>query len=74
VLVEPQYTFLTLWILKMNYFSQRFIRGPRFMRWAIKVVLLPLCYLSPKAAPLLDILVRNWAIGTLGYYVTAKKQ
>jgi SAM-dependent methyltransferase len=73
VLVEPQSGFFTMWILKMNYFSQRFIRGPRPLRWAIKAVLLPFWYLGQKAAPLLDKLDRNWALETSGYYVTAKK-
>jgi SAM-dependent methyltransferase len=31
VVVEPQSGFFTMWILKMNYFSTRFIRGPRPM-------------------------------------------
>jgi SAM-dependent methyltransferase len=74
VLVEPQSGFFTMLILKMNYFSQRFIRGPRPMRWAIKAVLLPFWYLGQKAAPILDKLDRNWALEATGYYVTGKKQ
>lgn len=74
VVVEPQSGFFTMWILKMNYFSQRFIRGPRPLRWAIKAGLVPLWYLVQKAAPLLDKLDRNWALETSGYYVTATKQ
>ncbi len=58
----------------MNYFSQRFIRGPRPLRWAIKAVLLPFWHLGQKAAPLLDKVDRNWALETSGYYVTAKKR
>lgn len=74
VLVEPQSGFFTMWILKMNYFSQRFIRGPRPLRWAIKAALAPLWYLGQKAAPHLDKLDRDWALEASGYYVTAKKQ
>lgn len=73
VVVEPQSGFFTMWILKANYFSQRFIRGPRTLRWAIRAILLPFWYLGQKAAPLLDKLDRNWALETSGYYVTAKK-
>jgi SAM-dependent methyltransferase len=73
VLVEPQSGFFTMWFLKMNCFSQRLIRGPRPLRWAIKAVLLPFWYLGQKAAPLLDKLDRNWALEASGYYVTAKK-
>lgn len=74
VVVEPQSGFFTMWILKMTYFSQRLIRGPRVLRWAIKGVLLPFWYLAQKAAPLLDMLDKNWALETSGYFVTAKKQ
>ncbi len=73
VVVEPQSGFFTMWILKMNYFSLRFIRGPRPLRWAIKVLLIPLWYLSQRVAPLLDKLDRNWALETAGYFVTARK-
>lgn len=73
VVVVPQSGFFTMWILKMNYFSTRFIRGPWLLRRLIKVILLPFWYLSQKAAPLLDKLDRNWALETSGYYVTAKK-
>jgi SAM-dependent methyltransferase len=73
VVVEPQSGFFTMWILKMNYFSLRFIRGPMLLRWAIKAVLLPLWYAGQKAAPLLDTLDKNWALEASGYFVTARK-
>lgn len=74
VVVEPQSGFFTMWILKINYFSLRFVSGPRPLRWAIKALLLPLWYIDQKVAPLLDKLDRNWALETSGYFVTAKKQ
>jgi len=74
VVVEPQSGFFTMWVLKMNYFSQRFILGPRLLRLVIKTLLLPLWYLGQKAAPLLDKLDKNWALEASGYFVTAKKQ
>lgn len=73
VMVEPQSGFFTMWILKMNYFTLRFIRGPRPLRWAIKAVLLPLWFVGQKSAPLLDKLDRNWVLETSGYFVTARK-
>lgn len=73
VVVEPQSGFFTMWILKMNYFSLRFIRGPRSLRWLIKAMLLPIWYFCQKAAPLLDKLDRDWAAETSGYFVTAIK-
>jgi SAM-dependent methyltransferase len=73
VVVKPQSGFFTMWILKINHFSQRLIRGARLLRGAIKAALLPFWYLGQKAAPLLDNLGRNWALEGSGYYVTATK-
>lgn len=73
VVVEPQSGFFTMWFMKMNYFSLRFIRGPKPLRGLIKLGLLPLWYTGQKLAPLLDKLDRNWALETTGYFVTAIK-
>lgn len=73
VYVEPQSGFFTMWILKMNYFSLRFIRGPKPMRGLIKAGLLPLWYIGQILAPMLDKLDQNWALETTGYFVTARK-
>ena len=73
IVVEPQAGFFTTAILKLNYFTSRFIRGPKPLRWLLKSSLLPFWYLGQKVAPLLDKLDRNWALETSGYYVTARK-
>lgn len=73
VTVEPQSGFFTMWILKMNYFSSRLIRGPIPIRWLIKSSLVPCWHLGQWLAPELDKLDRNWATETSGYYVTAHK-
>lgn len=73
VVVEAPSGFFTTWIVKFNYFSSRFVRGPRILRGLIKTVLLPIWYLGQKAAPLLDRLDTNWAAETTGYFVTARK-
>jgi SAM-dependent methyltransferase len=73
VVVEPQSGFFTMWILKINYFSLRFIRGPLPLRLAIKGLLLPGWYLGQMMAPYLDKLDKNWAAETTGYFVTANK-
>jgi len=73
VLVEPQAGYFTTTVLKWNYFTSRFIRGPKALRWLIKASLLPCWYLGQKMAPWLDRLDRNWALETSGYYVTARK-
>ncbi|MEX0606028.1 MAG: hypothetical protein WD623_14055 [Marinobacter sp.] len=73
VVVEPQSGVSTKWFLKMNYFSQRLIRGARLLPRAIKAALLHFWYLGQKAVPLLDKLGRNWALESSGYYMTATK-
>lgn len=73
LVVEPQSGFFTMWILKMNYFSMRFVRGPWPLRWLIKACLIPLWYIGQFLAPTLDKIDRNWAAETSGYFVTAKK-
>lgn len=71
--VEAQSGFFTMWILKMNYFSLRFVRGPRILRGLIKMFLAPVWYGGQTLAPILDKLDRNWAAETSGYFVVAKK-
>lgn len=71
--VEPQAGFFTTVILKCNYFSSRFVRGPRPLRWLIKAGLIPFWYLGQMMAPLLDKLDRNWVAEASGYYVAAIK-
>jgi SAM-dependent methyltransferase len=73
VVVEPEAGFFTMWVLKLNYFSLRFIRGPKPMRGLIKAGLLPFWYIGQTLAPPLDKLDRNWALETTGYFVTARK-
>ena len=73
IVIEPQAGFFTTIILKCNYFSVRFVRGPQPLRWVIKSCLIPFWYLGQMMAPLLDKLDRNWAAEASGYYVVAKK-
>lgn len=73
VAVEPQSGFFTMWILKMNYFSFRIVRGSRPLCWLIKACLVPFWYTGQIIAPFLDTLDRNWASETSGFIVTAKK-
>lgn len=71
--VEPQAGFFTMMILKVNYFSLRIIRGPRPFRMLIHGLLSVLWYGGQKMAPLLDKLDHNWALESVGFYVTARK-
>lgn len=72
--VEAQNGFFTTWIVKMNYFSARFIRGPRLLKWLIKAILVPFWTLGQLLAPYLDKLDRNWDAETQGYFVVARKK
>jgi len=73
VSVEPTAGFFSTIILKCNYFSTRFIRGPKPLRWIIQIFLLPFWYVGQWTAPLLDKFDRNWSLEAGGYNVTARK-
>jgi len=72
--IECQGGFFTMWFLKINYFSLKFIRGPKPLKTAIKLCLVPFWYLGQKLAPYLDKLDRNWSAETIGFVVTAVKK
>ena len=71
--VEATTGFFSIWFIKWNYFSLRFIKGPRFVRGIKKAAVMPLWYIGQKIAPALDKLDKNWAAETQGYFVVAKK-
>jgi len=71
--VEPHAGYFTTAILKWNYFTNRFVRGPKLLRCLIKTCLLPFWYLGQKTAPILDKLDHHWMLEASGYYVTASK-
>lgn len=73
IVIEPCSGFFTTVVLKLNYFSCRFIRGPRPLRWIVKGLLLPIWFVGQMVAPWLDKLDRNWAAEAAGYYVIARK-
>jgi SAM-dependent methyltransferase len=73
ITIEPQSGFFSMVTLKINYFSLRFIRGPRPLRILIKAFLIPFWYIGQVCAPYLDKLDNNWSQETTGYYVVARK-
>jgi len=74
VVVEPQAGFFTMWLLKINYFSRRFIRGPKPLRWLIKSALIIFLWTPAQLmAPFLDKLDRHWEAEAPGYFILAKK-
>lgn len=72
--VEPQSGFFTARILKWNYFTNRFVRGPRLVRRIIMMLLRPLWFIGQKVAPFLDKLDSNWAAESTGFYAVAIKR
>jgi len=72
--VIPSSGFFVMWILKMNYFSSRFIRGPRPLKWMLKLVLTPLWFILQWLAPMLDKLDRHPELEAGSYIVTARKK
>ena len=65
--------FFTTWVMKINYFSARFIRGPKIIRIPIRGVLTIFWNIGQLLAPVLDKLDRNKMLEAPGYIVTAKK-
>ena len=73
ITVAAQSGFFTMWILKFNYMSLRYICGPLLVRGIIRIILLPIWYIGQALAPWLDRLDRNWALEATGYFVIARK-
>lgn len=71
--ITPASGFFSMWVLKINYFSARFIKGPQFIRVFIRMVMVPIWYLGQLLAPILDRLDKNPNLETVGYTVVAKK-
>lgn len=74
VIIEAQSGFFTMIILKANYFSTRFILGPKPVRVIITAILLPFWTIGQVFAPMLDKLDRNWAAESQSYFVLARKK
>ncbi len=71
--IAPSGGFFVMWILKMNYFSSRFVRGPRPLRLLIRSLLIPLWFFDQVFAPYLDTLDRKPTLEAPGYVVLVRK-
>jgi SAM-dependent methyltransferase len=71
--VQPVSGFFTMWFLKMNYFSESWIRGSKIRQGVTRALLTPIWYLVQKLAPWLDSLHRGWSLESVGFFVVAKK-
>jgi SAM-dependent methyltransferase len=72
IVIEATTGFWSMWILKLNYQLARLQRGPRWLRRLVRLLLIPLWWLSQTAALLMD---RFWREDreTAGYFATAQK-
>lgn len=73
VQVSSQGGFFSMIALKLNYFSLRLIRGPRFIRWVVRSVLAMFWFALQKMAPYLDKLDKNWSLEAPCYFIVARK-
>jgi len=73
VIVKESSGFWSMWVLKLNYQLARLVRGPKLVRWFIRLCLLPLWISSQLIAPMID---RYWHAPqeTAVYIATAKKR
>ncbi|WP_026804182.1 class I SAM-dependent methyltransferase [Aliarcobacter lanthieri] len=71
--VQPTTGFFTMWFLKMNYFSLKWIKGSTFRKSLTKALLIPFWYTAQKIAQKLDSLHRGWSLESTGFFVVAKK-
>ena len=71
--IQPTTGFFTMWFLKMNYFSLKWIKGSKIRRSFTRGLLIPFWYLSQKLAPWLDSKHRGWSLESAGFFVVAKK-
>lgn len=71
--IQPMTGFFTMWFLKMNYFSLKWIKGSKLRKTLTKAILLPFWYTSQKLAPWLDNKHRGWSLESAGFFVVAKK-
>lgn len=72
--IAPQAGFFSMWFLKFNYFTNRLIRGPRWLRGLLYALMSVLWFCNQTLAPWLDRLDRNWVSETHGYFVSAQKR
>lgn len=71
--IQPTTGFFTMWFLKMNYFSLRWIKGSDFRKKLTKAFLTPFWYITQKLATRLDTMHRGWSLESAGFFVVAKK-
>lgn len=71
--IEATTGFWAMWILKLNYQTLRFVRGPKPVRTMTRMILIPFWWINQHLANILDRYWPNSDGETAGYCVTARK-
>ncbi|NTW43482.1 MAG: hypothetical protein HGB14_03380 [Anaerolineaceae bacterium] len=71
--IESATGFFSMITLKVNYFSLRFIKGPKILKKIIYGMLIPLWYFNQNLALIIDNLDKHKQLESIGYWVVAKK-
>ena len=66
--------FWTTWFLKLNYQMNRFVIGPKPIRWLIRKIFFPIWWADQYLAIFLDSIWTNSEAETAGYFVIAHKR
>ena len=72
--ITPQLGLFSTQLLKLNYFFNRFTRGPKWLTRSIKVILFPIWTINQLLGGLLDMFDTDWSQETNGYFVVARKK
>lgn len=72
--IIPQNGFFTMWFLKFNYFTSRFVKGPKPILFILKTFWGIIWRITQELAPLLDKLDKYPAFETCGYFAVARKK
>lgn len=70
--IHPTTGFWSMWLLKINYQTNKLVRGPKYIRKIIKLTLIPFWFINQTIAPFLDKIWQE-ENETAGYFVTASK-
>lgn len=72
--VVPMSGFFEMMALKFNYFSLRFIRGPRWLALPFRLALWPLWQVSQILGMTLSGIDKDHALESSGYFLVAKRK
>lgn len=71
--IEAECGFFAIWILKLCYFLNRFVKGPKALRFTIKIFLTPVWIILQSTALICDRFDNNKMLEAGGYYAIGQK-